>query len=86
MSATKNDGGPAYPLPRGSADLPEPQNGCAGMSLRDWFAAMALQGDIASESEGFLTKDKPDGTMTREQALAIRAYRIADAMLAERNK
>lgn len=51
--------------------------------LRDRFAMAALQGEIASEHEGWAISEKADGT-TREQQLAERAYRVADAMLSVR--
>jgi len=47
------------------------------MSLRDWFAGMALQGIMAGKE--FRPKLGPD-------ELAIVCYETADAMLAERNK
>ena len=64
----KDDGGPAFPIHDhyGKADS-------IGMSLRDYFAAMALQGSLA------------DGGGSYEQE-AKWAYAYADAMLAERAK
>ena len=47
-----------------------------GMSLRDWFAGMALQGIIA-----FHEGDYPEAPQAAQWA-----YFYADAMLAERNK
>lgn len=50
------------------------------ISLRDWFAGMALQGYIACwPADGYQVLNK-----TAE--VAKTAYVIADAMLAERNK
>ena len=49
----------------------------SGMTLRDYFAAQALQG-MCSGEKWPLNSDGPDW--------ARRAYRIADAMLEERNK
>src|SRR5690606_12840990 len=46
------------------------------LSIRDWFAGMAMQGAIASEPVG-------NDTVT-PGGLAAWSYRIADAMLAER--
>jgi hypothetical protein len=46
-----------------------------GMTLRDYFAAAALQGHLAS--------DRTRGTY---QLCAKQAYQYADAMLAQRNK
>jgi len=63
-----NDGGPAFPMgyhPEGnSADH-------FGMTLRDYFAAAALQGLMSSQCQ----VDDP---------YPIYAYRIADAMLKAR--
>jgi hypothetical protein len=68
------DGGPAFPCPHPSA--PE-----LGMSLRDYFAAKAVQGMICN---GFIPaqviRNKSDFDYTRA------AYALADAMLAERDK
>jgi hypothetical protein len=74
-----NDGGPAFPIsewhlktgPNGRATHPD----WRGMTLRDYFAAKALVGLIASQDcagrPAMVTKD---------------AYRIADAMLAARGE
>jgi hypothetical protein len=62
---TKTTGGPAFPLV-GFAD---------GMTLRDYFAAAAMQGFLANPSlEGDLDEYASD------------AYRQADRMLKERDK
>ena len=66
MSETINDGGPAFPLK-------EPlTSDCLGMSLRDYFAAKAMQAMI---SEG-----------SHHGVQAESAYRMADAMLAARGR
>lgn len=73
MSTTPNDGGPAFPL----ADIewhPERKHN-NGMTLRDYFAAAALQGLLASSSVG---------DSLAEPDYAVAAYLQADAMLAER--
>jgi hypothetical protein len=72
---TTNDGGPAFPVtaeqsPSGAFAYP-------GMTLRDYFAAAALQGLLASSSVG-------DALAEPDYAKA--AYIQADAMLAEREK
>lgn len=60
------DGGPAFPVSiPGVGD-----NGWHGMTLRDWFAGMAMQGMCAAY---------PPGTTFKE--VAEKAYRMADAML-----
>jgi hypothetical protein len=59
-----NTGGPAFPI--GSN---------AGMSLRDWFAGQAMQGDWAvGNAEENLSE------------AATRYYKMADAMLSQREK
>lgn len=51
-----------------------------GMSLRDWFAGQAL-GGLTSSGD---TVARASRTADAEAYLASWAYRIADAMLAER--
>jgi hypothetical protein len=51
-----------------------------GMTLRDYFAAAALQGICASQ---FIADHAPKGEAS---AIAKRAGEIADAMIAERSK
>ena len=65
------DGGMAFPRGPGPAS--------DGMSLRDWFAGHASEGDIASH-RGVGPGSKP--IYSREMA----KYRYADAMLAAREK
>lgn len=69
MSITRNP--PAFPLPLGA----ETAAGAEGMTLRDYFAAKAMQGMFAADTdESFiLIEDK-----------AAVAYEMADAMLAAR--
>ena len=64
-----NTGGPAFPSTMTDDTLHVP-----GMTLRDYFAAKALQGLVVSEA-GLTFK-----------AVAEDAYKYADAMLAERQK
>lgn len=84
MSAI-NDGGPAFPREDYQTDGAPGQR---GMSLRDYFAAKAMQGELAAmvDPEGVacaVELDAPDGTLSR---LAEHWYRLADAMLAARAK
>lgn len=65
------DGGPAFPVPN-DANV----NGQPGMKLWDWFAGMALQGELASQSE-----ENGQWPNKSADALATRCYLIADAML-----
>ena len=67
----KQDGGPAFSRAGGSN----------GMTLRDYFAAAAMQGNLAAQSEEFGVYTS-DG---KSQALLCReSYAIADAMLEAR--
>lgn len=55
-----------------------------GMTLRDYFAAKAMQGLISNPAQydNYLVNDWG----IHEQRLSDMSYSIADAMLAERNK
>lgn len=55
------DGGPAFPI-------------SCGMSLRDWFAGMALSGIVAS----------PLNVECSEDTMATFAFQLADTMIAQR--
>lgn len=76
----REDGGSAFPGKRqgimnmtgASYEIDEP-----GMSLRDYFAGMALQGIMATR-----TDFRPEW----QSEYAWRAYSMADVMLAERAK
>lgn len=75
MRKLEGDGGQAFP----HGDMVH--GGCTGMTLRDYFAAKAMQGLILNEAE-----DGTIGSDNVEPALAKLSYQIADAMLAERAK
>jgi hypothetical protein len=80
-----NDGGPAYPTTDGAMFETQPDGnsiyrvapGCNGMSLRDYFAAAALQGMLAHE--GPILRIGWD-----DHDVAVTAYSLADAMLSTR--
>lgn len=81
-----NDGGPAFPLvldAHGNLTAESP-----GMSLRDWFAGQALAGLSASHELLLSNHDlvKEFGTSGIDKLQASKAYRLADAMIAQRNK
>ena len=70
MSELNEDGGSAFPATKEPAYF--------GMTLRDYFAAKALQGILAGGDEGgFLEHEAID-------ALARQVYGMADAMLRAR--
>lgn len=72
-----NNGGHAFPT---LFIDPEHGSGYPGMSLRDWFAGMALQGMIAN------VNTSPVRTKLGCGYLAKNAFQFADAMLEERKK
>jgi len=79
MQETKvNTGGPAFPCEQGNTP-----DGCwnqtfeSGMSLRDYFAAKAMQGILANPRRDFLI----NATEITQQA-----YQVADAMIKARSK
>lgn len=72
-STNENDGGPAFPPNAGWRD---DDPACRGMSLRDYFAATALQGYLAAGNTGGWSPD----------SAAEKSYEWADAMLKARRK
>ena len=78
MSATLNDGGPAFPGGLNSAKVTRVTVE-GGMSLRDFFAGQALVSLIhRREMTNCEAYSRPE--------LASEAYHYADAMIEERNK
>ena len=69
----KDTGGPAFPTTTANYDNMDPHG--EGMTLRDYFAAKAMQGFCAGAEAGDDVGEIPS-----------LSYTIADAMLAERNK
>ena len=87
MSDEIKDGGPAFPTENAM------QTGASsyryeGMSLRDYFAAKAMQGIVSSiDSEGGyqrLRGHAANAGLSVSQWIARDAYKQADAMLNER--
>jgi len=84
MSAAEiDDGGPAFPVKVGRDSLPlqvsENQFVMPGMSLRDYFAARALQGMLTTAGAPSL-----NGLDGYEDITAQAAYKIANAMIKAR--
>lgn len=83
MSDQNDDGGPAFPnveqvmAKMNDGTLITKPITSGGMSLRDWFAGMALQ--------GYNANGEICSRMTHEQA-AKNSYHDADAMLAARKE
>ena len=79
--STKNDGGPAFPI--GST----PEEWGNGMTLRDYFAAKAMQGELSAsvctdeKSDYGIPLDVSDENLDR---MTRHWFRIADSMLRAR--
>ena len=76
MNTPIDDGGPAFPqIPaqRANQEMWSAPYVPEGMSLRDWFAGQAVNGNDLSPFDDF-------------EAIACAAYKVADAMLAARKK
>lgn len=71
--SNSNDGGSAFPEPINAQ--------CGGMSIRDYFAAKAMQGLVAT-FDGMTSDDIAESI----PAASAIAYAMADAMLKERIK
>ena len=69
---SSNTGGPAFPHHIEHPNGHWPGVTHAGMTLRDWFAGMAMQGICAS------------GPGISNPVIAAEAYALADAMLKQR--
>ncbi|EMF7245760.1 hypothetical protein V4F06_003551 [Klebsiella variicola] len=67
----ENNGGPAYPT-----------QGYEGLTVRDYFAAKAMQGWLASYPES----DQHPVVTHRENMVAELSYLMADAMLKAREE
>ncbi len=75
MSNDTNNGGPAFPLPVEDLQCrPRFESGYGGMTLRDYFAAKAMQSLISKH--GFISDEI--------NFAAEHSYEIADAMLRAR--
>lgn len=83
---SKEDGGNAFPVADYDHMTFQPANvdvhkrQLSGMSLRDYFAAKAIQGLIAGSMADGSSWGKDDA-----QLMAQTAYEVAEAMLAARN-
>ena len=99
--STKNNGGPAFPLNSYVIDdiagmgrdeelHIDPLLHQPGMTLRDYFAACALQGIIAAQAGekhfDALVTQAASRSMSLPHLMSGMAYESADAMLIEREK
>lgn len=77
-------GGPAFPLhPEVSKSHFDTTDAYVGMTLRDYFAAKAMQGDLANSEGGFLSLN---ASLEQLETNAALFYRMADAMLKARQQ
>ena len=74
----RKDGGPAFPTSRMLGDGVITGG---GVSIRDYFAAKAMQAMICADSDNGKFRDEDN--IWRTTAFA---YRVADMMIAERSK
>jgi hypothetical protein len=75
MSNTKNTGGPAYPQPENYA--------APGMTLRDHFAGLIMQGWMSDPQVQPLSTTSWDEWAFNT---SVNAYKVADAMLKAREQ
>jgi hypothetical protein len=94
MIDIKKDGGPAFPFNKPDENRAGFESEIlaakhfGGMTLRDWFAGMALCG-LATNQEILLRNTEMIehfGTNGIDNLQANKAYRLADAMIAAREK
>jgi len=88
MSEQIHDGGPAFPVSTSDPRIGH-QDGYGtwqfpGLSVRDYFAAAALQGWLSSY--GPESSHPADIGEHQLNQVAVQAYDMADAMLAARDK
>lgn len=78
----KNTGGPAFPVQ--SIYIEDQETNSQGMTMRDYFAAKALQGMFANPADGHENYDLSYDEYVKE--IARCAYKMADAMLKAREQ
>ena len=77
---TTNTGGPAFPHEYKYGDGTAQR--CDGMSLRDFFAAKAMQGWVASSP--IISGEPMNGSAEMAEQIAGASFVLADAMLRAR--
>jgi len=87
MSNSVNDGGPAFPIPLESGQTWQAMGLCDGMTLRDYFAAKAMQGFCANPAV-FAHNDRSGWGLVNctESQLVDICYGMAGLMIEQRGK
>lgn len=83
MSEEKT-GGSAFPWSRATPKGPVPYDDDHGMTLRDWFAGMAMASLYAGGRRGWEDERLSDHDWS--EVVALNAYEMADAMIKERRR
>jgi hypothetical protein len=90
MTDKINNGGPAFPVPLNPGQSYQGHAPCDGMTLRDYFAAKAIQGMLAVPDDQRYG-DRVDKSLSIEAwqrwcvtGMVEHAFRVADAMLKAR--
>ena len=86
---SKNNGGPAFPHGQRMDFInnqPMWQGATGGITLRDYFAAKAMQGIYACPVQLYRADGTPMPDPLTSADIAKMAYEEADAMIAEREK
>lgn len=89
MTKEIDNGGPAFPQPcKDDGFAANGPYGFAGggLSAREWFAGMALQGILASGCETAIEKLTIMAGGSETEGVSMAAYGFADAMLTKRTK
>lgn len=84
----KDDGGAAFPSglgvgPEGDIYSSDQWNNTSGMSLRQWYAGLAMQGMLAACNENI--RDYQAG-LSFINSMPAESFKMADAMIAESEK
>lgn len=79
-----DDGGPAFPW-QATDRCGNPTNNYSGVSVRDYFAAKAMQSLLLRSQAAISACSKRYGEDPTDWVAAT-AYQLADAMIAEREK
>jgi len=74
-----NDGSPAYPNPEAGQQHFSDMAAYTGLTLRDYFAARAMQGFLANPAQDYAPM-----TSAAMSAVVWDAWEIADAMIKSR--